>query len=342
MSVRLPDIDLSKISIATCSFAASSLLVNTVAFIGQYGYASEHFGWSKPGDVLYAATIESVAVAVAAHAHQSQKHNDSALRTKLASYALGAIVGALNYSHFASHWHPTAKAVSLGMLSALSPWLWSMFSRRVSRDLFMKRGLLEGRAVKLGATRWFWHPVCSFRAMRWATWRGEQNPAVVIASSGNRSVPEPAAVLVPTPPVRELEPVPEPNASGSQNSGQNQNQNHDRYVSGTGGTGNRELAHENRVPEPGERSVPEPAADAVPEPVTRNREPRRTPDEAAAALVPEARKIIAAWRAEHGRDPITDELRGQLKVSKATACAVRRLVNWQAPDAPDGRTEIAG
>jgi hypothetical protein len=325
MSVKLPDVDLSKISIATCSFAASSLLVNTVAFIGQYGYACEHFGWSRPGDVLYAATIESVAVTVAAHAHQSQKHNDSALRTKLASYALGAVVGALNYSHFSSHWHPTAKAVSLGMLSALSPWLWSMFSRRVSRDFFMERGLLEGRAVKLGATRWFWHPIRSFRAMRWAAWLGEQNPATVIANSGtgNRELPVAPAG----------EPGTGPSANGNREPG-----------TSSGPAGNREpglTADGNR--EPGTDSG-EPAGTGDPEPEPArpgigNREPRRSPEEVAAALVPAAEAFIARYRGEHGKDPSTDDLRAHLRVKKTVACAVYRLYRWHAQDASGARAE---
>ena len=334
-----------KIDLATCSFAASALLVNAVAFIGQYGYATEHFGWGKPGDVLYAATIESVAVTVAAHAHQSQKNNDSALRTKLASYALGAVVGALNYSHYASHWHPTAKAVSLGLLSALSPWLWGMFSRRVSRDLLMAQGLLEGRAVKLGATRWAWHPIGSFRAMRWATWLGEQDPAVVIASAGTGRRREPGAARAAVPAAtqpRELEPAP----AGNRNPGPGNR--------GTGGTGNRERqpVNEGRELESGTMVIPEPEPartgnrePGVPaagqEPVRRPREPRLTPEEAATALVPAAREFIARWRAEHGVDPTTDQLRAGLQIKKTRACAVYRLIRWPAGAETGGHAEGA-
>jgi hypothetical protein len=352
MSVRLPDVDLRKISIATCSFAASSLLVNTVAFIGQYGYASEHFGWDKPGDILYAATIESIAVTVAAHAHQSQKNNDSALRTKLASYALGAVVGALNYSHFSVHWHPTAKAVSLGLLSALSPWLWSMFSRRVSRDLFMERGLLEGRAVKLGATRWFWHPLGSFRAMRWATWIGEQNPSAAIVAVGTRTgnqnrpdagvVPEPVAV--PAMPLRELEPalVPEPASD------RNQNRNGAGSGSGTEAPAMPEPELEpGRIPEPEPAqpplSEPEPVADQNPElgtgesaePAARRRGPARGPRDVALELKPRAEEVVATWLAVHGRRPTAAQLAKELGKSKAVACEALKLTQWltQAPAA---------
>lgn len=340
MSILPENTHLPKVSIATCSFAASALLVNAVAFIGQYGYASEHFGWDKPGDVLFAATIESVAVTVAAHAHQSQKNNDSALRTKLASYGLGALVGLLNYSHYAPQWHPTAKAVSLGLLSALSPWLWSMFSRRVSRDLLMERGLLEERAVRLGGTRWSWHPVLAFRAMRWATWLGEQNPSAAITAvenqnqrrAGTRKNRNPEPGLVP-----ELPALP--------GTGQFQNQDVPDSGTGSGTTKEPELAG---APEPEPQGVPEPepAPCENPVPVRReNQEPapakpetprtrrkRRDPGQIAAGLVPRAQAFISTWRREHnGKAPTADQLRGELRVSKTTACEVMRLTLAQPP-----------
>jgi hypothetical protein len=323
-----------KIDVATCAFAASSLLVNTVAFIGQYGYASEHLGWGRPGDVLYAATIESIAVNVAAHAHASQKKNDSAFRTKMASYALGVVVGALNYSHYAPHWHPTAKAVSLGLLSAASPWLWGMFSRRVSRDLFMEKGLLEGRAVKLGATRWLWHPVNSLKAMRWATWLGVQNPleaitAIIHPGTGNQNQSGTGVAPEPARPARE--PEPEPAVV----------QNREPAGSGTGRTGNpgpEPAAPSSPEPEPAQPSRPEPAVPAArnpepgerAEPAGRKRGPARDPKDVAQELKPAAEEVIAAWLVVNGRRPTAAQLAKELGKSKAVACEVLKLTEWPA------------
>jgi hypothetical protein len=71
--------------------------------------------------------------------------------------------------------------VTFGLMSVSSPWLWSVHSRRVSRDALKERGLIEPHAVRLGATRWLWHPSRSFRVMRWAAWTGEADPARAIA-----------------------------------------------------------------------------------------------------------------------------------------------------------------
>jgi hypothetical protein len=66
-------------------------------------------------------------------------------------------------------------------MSLSSPWLWSVHSRRASRDALKARGLIEPHAVRLGATRWTWHPLRSSRVMFRATWEGESDPAKAIA-----------------------------------------------------------------------------------------------------------------------------------------------------------------
>lgn len=50
------------------------------------------------------------------------------------------------------------------------------------RDRLLERNLIEEHAVRLGATRWSWHPILSFRAMRGATWTGQTDPATVVNS----------------------------------------------------------------------------------------------------------------------------------------------------------------
>ena len=78
-------------------------------------------------------------------------------------------------------WRPTVEAVTFGMMSVISPWLWSAHSRRASRDALKAKGLIEPHAVRLGATRWTWHPLRSAVVMFRATWVGENDPARAIA-----------------------------------------------------------------------------------------------------------------------------------------------------------------
>jgi hypothetical protein len=151
-------------------------LVNGTAFVGQFAWVQSHVPWAVPLQVMFAVTLESVAVYLAWHAHLAQLANDSAARLKMGAYLFALIIGAMNYSHYARHWHPDALAVALGLMSALSPWLWGVHTRRASRDALMAQGLIEPRAVRLGATRWTWHPLRSTQVMYHATWLGENDP----------------------------------------------------------------------------------------------------------------------------------------------------------------------
>jgi hypothetical protein len=128
-----------------------------------------------------AVALESVAVFLALHAHVAALADDSALRLRLASYGFAAVIGAMNYSHYAApDWRPTFAAVAVGLMSASSPWLWAVHSRRASRDQLRERGLIEPHAVRLGATRWLWHPLRSARVTWYATWAGVSDPREAI------------------------------------------------------------------------------------------------------------------------------------------------------------------
>jgi hypothetical protein len=147
--------------------------VNAVSFAAQLAFLRAHLPWPLPGQALVAVTLESVAVYLAAHAHLAQLANDTALRLRLAAYGFAAVIGAMNYSHYmAPGWRPTFAALAFGLCSVSSPWLWSVHSRRESRDALMSRGLIEPHAVRLGATRWLWHPIRSTQVMWHATWEG--------------------------------------------------------------------------------------------------------------------------------------------------------------------------
>jgi hypothetical protein len=167
--------------------AVPVVLVNSVAFIGQFEFLHTHVPWILPGQVLFAVALESVAVYLAWHAHIAKMANDSSGRIMLSAYLFALVIAAMNYSHYAApHWRPTFMSVGLALMSASSPWLWNVHSRRVSRDKLMARGLLEEKAVRLGATRWTWHPYRSVIVTWLATWEGETRPQAAIAMLAQR------------------------------------------------------------------------------------------------------------------------------------------------------------
>jgi hypothetical protein len=176
--------------VRTCMAAVPVALVNAVAFGGQLAFLRAHLHWPGIGQVTMAVALESIAVYLAFQAHVAQLSNDSALRLRLAAYAFAAAIATMNYSHYmAPHWRPTFTAVAIGLMSASSPWLWAVHSRRASRDVLLAKGLIEPHAVRLGSTRWLWHPRRSFQAMWHATWEGITDPAAAIDTASARALP---------------------------------------------------------------------------------------------------------------------------------------------------------
>jgi hypothetical protein len=160
------------------------VLVNAVAFAGQLAFLRDHLPWPLAGQLMMAAALESVAVYLAYHAHVAALANDSALRLRLAAYGFALVIATMNYSHYAGPgWRPTFAAVAVALCSAASPWLWGVHSRRASRDQLLAAGLVEPHALRLGATRWLWHPLRSARVMFHATWAGLTDPREAIARS---------------------------------------------------------------------------------------------------------------------------------------------------------------
>jgi len=157
------------------------LMINGIAILGQTEFWRTHLPWPAPADAVFALALESVAVFLAYHAHLAQIADDSALRLRLASYAFGITIGTLNGSHYLNHGRITAAALGMGLMSASSPWLWAVHSRRANRDRLREAGLIEPHALRVGQTRWLWHPIRSARVMWWATWAGIRHPETAIA-----------------------------------------------------------------------------------------------------------------------------------------------------------------
>lgn len=194
--------------------AVPIVIVNYVAFRAQLRFWQDHLGRSDA--LLVSVAVEAIAIYLAWQAHLAMLADDSALRLRLAAYGVALLIGSLNYSHYMHPgWRPTVAAVTFGGMSAISPWLWSIHSRRGSRDRLKLLGRIEDHAVRLGATRWFWHAYRCCRVMFKATWINENRPAEAIKLIEKPAVPaEPAgevqvtASQTPPPVTRIREPRP--------------------------------------------------------------------------------------------------------------------------------------
>lgn len=164
------------------------VLVNTTAVYGQGAWAYEHL---VPASVrtaslaasltlclLFAATVESVGIYLAYEAHAALMEDQSSALLRAGSYVVALIVGALNYAHFAGPgWRPNPLAVTFGLLSSLSPWLWAVRSRSLHRAALLARGLVDPRSVRFTLAQRLLYPLRSFGAYRLAVWNGVNNPA---------------------------------------------------------------------------------------------------------------------------------------------------------------------
>lgn len=175
--------------------AVPIVLVNIVAFYGQYDYLTHNLAAPWIITTIMAAALESIAIYLAYQAHVALIADDSALRLRLGAYTVALLIATLNYSHWMKPgWRPTATAVAFALCSAISPVLWSIHSRRSSRSILKSKGLIEDHAVRLGATRWFWHVIKSVRVMFRATWIGENRPAEAIKLIAKPAQDKPAQI----------------------------------------------------------------------------------------------------------------------------------------------------
>lgn len=174
------------------------MLVNSAAIWGQAGWALDHIipaGWDwRAGLALalgFAAALELIGVFLATMADEAEARRQPAGGIRLGSYAVGLVSGGLNLSHWGVL---TAAAAAFGFLSAVSPFLWGIYSR-------VRRG------QPIAPSRRFWHPVGSIRLIRHMAWRGltDELAAIEAMAAVGAAVaqpdPEPAPTPVPTVPV---------------------------------------------------------------------------------------------------------------------------------------------
>jgi hypothetical protein len=172
--------------------AVPIILVNIIAFSGQLAFLREHLSWPLPGVIMFAAALESIALYLAFMSHEALMAEDASFRLRMGSYAVAFTVGLMNYSHYSPH-GPTFIGLATGFMSAASPALWGIYSRRNSRDALKAKGLIESRTVKFGGARWFWWPIRTFPVFRHAVWTGETDPAAAVAQyESERAATEPS------------------------------------------------------------------------------------------------------------------------------------------------------
>lgn len=160
------------------------VLVNLFAIYGQYGYIRDHSSFPPLAALGCAAAIESIAIYLAYMAHKSLIALDTSLRLRLGAYTFGILAGWMNLSHYSHGLNITVIGVLMGALSASSPWLWGIYSRRMSRDILADKGLIEPGAVRLG-NRWIVHPIWCIPVYRHAVWNGIRNPSDAIEVYGS-------------------------------------------------------------------------------------------------------------------------------------------------------------
>lgn len=161
-------------------FAAIPLIgVNAVAIYGQYGYLQDHLSWPSIAIWGLAITIESIAIYLSYMAHQALIALDTSMRIRLSAIGFGLLAGFMNLSHYSPNWHISVAGIATGTLSASSPFLWGVYSRRQSRDLLSEKGLIEPGAIRLG-NRWIVHPAWCIPVYRYAVWNGIRNPTDAI------------------------------------------------------------------------------------------------------------------------------------------------------------------
>jgi hypothetical protein len=283
--------------------AAPLILVNAVAVFGQFSYLQDHLNWPLPGIIVFAAALESIALYLAYMAHLSLISLDSSIRLRLGALTFGIIAGYMNATHYEHDGRLTFISVATGLMSASSPVLWGIYSRRISRDVLMSKGLIEPGAVRLGVNRWLWHFSTAFAVYRFAAWEGIREPGAAIAAYNEREPAEIVATVIPDSAVTDAEVIPDPAAIEAPHS----------------------------APEPVNSSD---TAAALPAGLSR----AAYIGLAIAALGESASgPDIAAWLAQRGHDVATSYVRAVKSRRSASAAATQRD-NIRALPSPDGHT----
>lgn len=144
------------------------IVLNIVAIGGQAAWFAERVTegiWIFA--IAIASVIELIGVFLSSMAHARSMANQSLGSTRAGSYAVGILAGILNYWHWQG-----AAGVTFGVLSFLSPYLWSVWSQYRHRQRLAELGMVDARGLRLSTVRKVMHPVKSFKLVRFAAWEG--------------------------------------------------------------------------------------------------------------------------------------------------------------------------
>jgi len=153
--------------------AAPIVATNSVAVMFQWRFAQAALGGNPVVSALFSATLESIAISIAYHAHLARLANVRSGTLRIASILVALGIATINGSH-EIHSNIALAATAFGC-SFISPWLWEMYSRQVSSVALAKSGLLDYAPIRLGMDRWLFHPYRSFCVKRDSSWSGERN-----------------------------------------------------------------------------------------------------------------------------------------------------------------------
>lgn len=169
--------------------AGANVAVNVLAVVGQVLALHLGLDWEWWAAVPIALATESLAINIGFYAHDKLVKGDSAWGLRIFSYAIGAVVGWINYDHNLGHPSTDDLAIVFGGASVLSPVLWQIYSAWKHREQLREQGLLEARAPKFGKLRWI---IPSLRAETWEAFKygvaeGVQSPEVALAVVRSRN-----------------------------------------------------------------------------------------------------------------------------------------------------------
>ncbi len=151
--------------------------VNAFAVTGTGQWAYAYLGGNVVTAVAFAAVLESVSLFLTSQANKAMLADLRSAPLRLAAYIMGAGVGTMNYvAHAGPRFSPTVMALAFGMLSASSPWLWTIWARTKHQEALLAAGLIDRRAVHFALVLWMLHPYRTAVATWHATWHGIQDP----------------------------------------------------------------------------------------------------------------------------------------------------------------------
>lgn len=182
------------------AFMVPIVLVNLMALAGQaaWGYGEMVTGFllgltvlSVIAGVLLGTTLESISTWLMMQAHDATMEDQASGSLRFGAYAVSGVMAYLNYTH----WSVFARELgyAFALLSMVSPYLWSVYSKRAHAAQLAARGIVDPRGVKLSSKRKILHPFKSFGVTRHAAWTGETNPSLAVSDwESTRSVERPA------------------------------------------------------------------------------------------------------------------------------------------------------